>query len=260
MMSLSGRKVTMKLTYASVIAGAAAVAVWAAAASQEEAEVKANLDLPFNAVGDEAEEEDAPEIVSFFGMTLEADAFIYLLCGRGEMWLVGELEVARREVLRNVRELRPETELAIVYYNSRGPRLFPDSGGPVKATASAKQAAEVFLSKLAWDGEFQAWMEEPFREAFRLAGKTTTDRKRIIYVSDGDDEVYLPIAKHVADGPDFARELVARITAMNVERVPVDCVDVSNGGPGTHQALFLQPLAARNRGQYQEAHASRPSQ
>ncbi|MBI4602926.1 MAG: hypothetical protein HY721_13295 [Planctomycetes bacterium] len=248
----------MRLTCASVMAAAAALLVWAAAASQERADVKANLDLPFDAVGERAqEEEDAPEIVSFYGMTLEGDAFIYILCGRGEMWLVGELEVARREVLRNIREFRPETEFAIVYYDSRGPKLFPAEGRPVKASARTKEAAEAFLDKLAWDGEFTAWMEEPFREAFRLADRTAARRKRIIYVSDGDDEVYKPIAKFVASTPEFAHELVARITAMNVKRVPVDCVDVSevdSGGPGSAQALFLQDLAAMNGGQYKAAH------
>lgn len=233
----------------------AGVAAWTASKSEDWHAIKANLDLPVNAVGGEDEEEDAAEIVRFYGLSLEADALVFLLCGRGELWTSGEFEVARRELLRSIRELSVDAELAIVYYNYKGPELFPTQGNPVKADAEGKAAAESFLNKLKWDGEFLAWMEQPFQEAFALADKVKGKKKRIVYVSDGNDVVDKPKVLSVADGSQVAAEIAARITAMNKKRVPVDCVNVdkSNKNPDACEARFLRNLANLNDGQYKAA-------
>src|SRR5881296_3444472 len=65
---------------------------------------KENLDLPFNALGAAEDEEDAPEVVTFYGQQLEGDGFFYVIDHSLSMTESGELIIAKREVVRNISE------------------------------------------------------------------------------------------------------------------------------------------------------------
>jgi len=53
---------------------------------------KENLDLPFDALGEEEEEEEAPEVVTFYGTQLEGDGVFYCIDRSGSMQDSGELK------------------------------------------------------------------------------------------------------------------------------------------------------------------------
>lgn len=56
--------------------------------------LKENLDLPLDAIGEAGEEEDAPEVVNFYGQTLEGDGFFYAVDRSGSMQDSGELRAS----------------------------------------------------------------------------------------------------------------------------------------------------------------------
>ena len=94
--------------------------------------VKENLDLPFDAVGESESEEDAPEVVIFYGQQLEGDGFFYTIDRSGSMQDSGELGRAKQEVSRNVSEFSFRTQFGVVFFDS-GLQRFPSSGRPVEA-------------------------------------------------------------------------------------------------------------------------------
>jgi hypothetical protein len=64
---------------------------------------KENLDLPFDSIGESEEEEDAPEIVTFYGQQLEGDGIFYVIDRSSSMGDRGELAIAKTELARNSR-------------------------------------------------------------------------------------------------------------------------------------------------------------
>ena len=57
---------------------------------------KDNLDLPFDAVGDDDPEEDAPEAVIFYELATESDAVFYVIDSSRSMRDKGELAHAKQ--------------------------------------------------------------------------------------------------------------------------------------------------------------------
>ena len=55
------------------------------------AQIKENLDLPFDALGEDEEEEEAPEVVNFYNTNLEGDGFFYVIDRSVSMQNAGEL-------------------------------------------------------------------------------------------------------------------------------------------------------------------------
>ncbi len=65
--------------------------------------LKTNLDLPYNAGGaSENEDEDAPEIVVFYGSMYEASAVVFCLDESLSMRKAGRWEVQKKEVVRTI--------------------------------------------------------------------------------------------------------------------------------------------------------------
>ena len=64
--------------------------------------VTQNLDLPYNAGVEDSTEEDAAEIIFFYGQQYEGDAFVFCVDRSGSMLDRGELDRAKREIARNI--------------------------------------------------------------------------------------------------------------------------------------------------------------
>src|SRR5688572_24983005 len=76
-------------------------------------QVKENLDLPFDALGEENDDEDAPEVVNFYTVSLEGDAFFYVVDHSGSMLESGELQRAKQEVTKNINEFSARVRFGI---------------------------------------------------------------------------------------------------------------------------------------------------
>ena len=72
-----------------------------------------NLDLPFDAREADDIEEDAAEIIYFYGQQYEGDVFVFCVDRSGSMGDHGELARAKREICRNIMEFSNRTEFII---------------------------------------------------------------------------------------------------------------------------------------------------
>ena len=81
--------------------------------------LKANLDLPFDAglLNDDGEDEDAPEIITFYSQQYEGDGIFYAIDRSGSMQNSGELDIAKREVGKNIREFSNRVQFGIVFFD-----------------------------------------------------------------------------------------------------------------------------------------------
>jgi len=203
---------------------------------------KQNLDLPFDAAGDDTPEEDAPEVVIFYNQALEGDGFFYTIDRSGTMQDRGELAIARREVTRNITEFSLRTQFGISFFDANLIR-FPSSGRPATATAGMKSAAIAWVNSVA--GGAGTCCEKGLLGAIQFANFSSVRRKVIVYVGDGGGTC--PGA--AAGEPEYLRRTLARVAQRNFQRVQINTIGVLMQGRAM-QEDFLRAVAAQNRGTY----------
>ncbi len=189
---------------------------------------KQNLDLPFT--GGLVERDR----IRFYGSEYEFDGIFYVIDRSHSMMNNGELEIAKREVVRNIHELSPQVEFGIVFFD-RGITKFPASGRPAYATAAIKAAAITYVQSIPCGGG--SCVQQGLMEGMLFANLSTADRKVLLYVGDGGghcggaQSAYLKQTLAVVNSQNFQR---AQINAIGV-------VDVSSIGEN-----FLRSLASSN--------------
>jgi len=210
---------------------------WAFA--QEGGVAKENLDLPYDAIGLNEEEEDAPEVVSFYGQTLEGDGFFYIIDRSGTMQDSGELNIAKREVIKNVGEFSERVQFGIFFFD-KGLLKFPTSGTPAEANPGMKSSAISYVQSTAGGGGTCG--QAALSAALNMANQSSAKRKVIVYLSDGggtcpgsDEEPYL-------------RQTIAATSAQNWQRIQINTIGVLNLGQINEK--FMKDLAASNGGTY----------
>ena len=205
--------------------------------------LKENLDLPFDAVGDEGSEEDAPEVVIFYGQSLEGDGFFYTVDRSGSMQDSGELGIAKREISRNITEFSNRTQFGVSFFDANLIK-FPSSGRPVEASAGLKSAALAWINGV--PGGTGSCCQKGLLCAIQFANFSSVRRKVIVYVGDGG-----------GTGPcggaggeqQYLNATLQRVSQMNYQRATVNAVGVLMNGRTT-QETFLKALASQNGGTY----------
>jgi len=200
---------------------------------------KENLDLPFDAAGESEEEEDAPEIVTFYGQQLEGDGIFYVVDKSWTMRNEGELTIAQREVIRNVQEFSDRVQFGIVFFDSTVVK-FPASGMPAEANPGMKAAAVSFVQSVV--GQSGSCCQQGLAEALRMANLATPKRKVLVYVGDGGGTACQ------GDEAPYLQQTLAVITGQNYQRVQINTIGVLN--PSTIGVDFMKKLAANNGGTY----------
>jgi len=142
--------------------------------------LKANLDLPFNAVGERQDEEAAPERVVFFGQTYEASAIVWALDESGSMTENGRWELQTREVTRAIAELGEDAEFGVVYYGSR---VASFRSATLKAKEANKSAAIDFVRSRRPSGD--TCIGEGVVKALEIVRKSGSKHRTVIVTSDG---------------------------------------------------------------------------
>ncbi|MBI4606034.1 MAG: VWA domain-containing protein [Planctomycetes bacterium] len=215
--------------------------VGAPARGQDPTGLKENLDLPLNAVGEgEEEEEDAPEIVVFFGQVLEGDAFFYVIDRSRSMNEDGRLDKAKREVTRNVQEFSERVQFGIVFFNHAVVQ-FPTGGHAAVATAPMKSAAMSFVQSVIDRGATCG--QAGLSAGLRMAKTASVARKVIVYLSDGGGT-----CPGIWDEAEYLQRTLEAVAAQNYERVQINTIGVRVAGELQEQ--FLIQLAGRNGGTY----------
>lgn len=197
---------------------------------------KENLDLPYNAVLDHGEEEDAPELIVFYGEAYEADSFFFCL-DRSLSMGDGEWQTLQQELIRNIRELSAQVQFGLTFF-ARETLVFPETKKPATATDASKGAATALVQGL----EPETWtcLMDGLRSTLQMANEATVPRRAIILMSDG---------KPACPGSDFVTyraQILGEAVRLNPKRIPIHTVGV---GANVDES-FLRTLANQSGGSY----------
>ncbi len=200
---------------------------------------KENLDLPYDAIGDAEEEEDAPEIVTFYGTNLEGDGFFYVIDRSSTMQDSGELSIAKREAIRNVTEFTEHVKFGIFFFDKSLVK-FPGSGQAAEANPGMKSAGVNFIQST--PGGSGTCQIPALSAALLMANSCSSKRKVIVYLSDGGGTC------NGADEAQYLQQALASTSAQNYNRIPINTIGVLTMPPLNEQ--FMRNLAATNGGTY----------
>ena len=200
---------------------------------------KQNLDLPYDSIGDGEDEEDAPEIVTFYGTMLEGDGFFYVIDRSGSMQTSGELQIAKREVTKNVTEFSDRVQFGIFFIDA-GLKQFPSGGQPAEANPGMKGSAISFLQ--ATQGGAGSCPQAGFSAALRMANRASAKRKVLVYVGDGGGTC------NGANETTYLQQTLGAVSAQNYQRATVNTIGVLD--VNQLRENFLRAIAGANGGTY----------
>ncbi len=202
---------------------------------------KENLDLPYDAglFNGEAEDEDAPEVIQFYGQQYEGDGVFFAIDRSGSMQSSGELDIAKREVSKNISEFSTRVQFGIVFFDN-GLLKFPTSGRPAEASPSMKAAGLNWVNSVKGGGG--SCCQAGLVAAMQYANFSSSKRKVIIYVGDGGGTC------NGADEGTYLKQTLAIVKAQNFQRAQINAIGVLQ--IGSIQGDFLTSLAQSNGGTY----------
>jgi Mg-chelatase subunit ChlD len=201
--------------------------------------LKENLDLPYDARGEEEEEEDAPEIVTFYGTQLEGDGIFYCVDRSSSMGDKGEIQIAKRELVRNITEFSERVQFGIVFFDA-GLTKFPPSGQPAESNPGMKASAIGYVNTIqAGSG---SCCQQGLMQCLAMANRATSKRKVMVYLGDGRG--------HCQGGNEdsYLLTTLAMVSSANYQRIQINCIMVLDVTPTGED--FLRRLAAANGGNY----------
>ncbi len=193
------------------------------------------LDLPSGGLVAGEEEEEAPEVINFYGNFYEGDAFFWCLDRSGSMLILARLEILKQEISRAVNSLSDQAEFSLVAFSSNTTAW---SSSPRLATLDHKAAATAWVNNLVAHGN--TCVGSAAVEALGIARRSRLKHRQLIVVSDG-----LPYC----GGQLTASEDLTNITNANYERLPIHTLFLGDDSEGRH---FMQNLAAANGGTFAE--------
>ncbi len=203
----------------------------------QEGNLKANLDLPFEAAGEDEEEEAAPETIIFYGQQYEADFFCFVADRSGSMNINGRWQKLQNEVAKTITGFSERVQFGIVFIANQLTK-FPASGQPAEANPAQKEAAISMVMSTQTD-RGSCYMEGLI-EGLCIAARSTSKRKVIICLGDGE------VACNGADGVTLVQQTLSAVKARNVMGTKINTIGigVAYGEP------FMKTLAQQNNGQY----------
>ena len=144
----------------------------------------------------------------------------------------GELGIAKREVVRNIREFSPQVEFGIVFFD-RGVLKYPTSGRPTDADSGAKASAAGWVSGMAGGGGSE--ITKGLMAGLDFSNKSSAARKTLIYLGDGGGRT---------------PALLGQVKGRNTGQATIHTIGVLDVSPDARK--FLQQLAQSNNGTYTE--------
>ncbi len=204
-------------------------------------DLKENLDLPFDAIGENGPDEEAAEIVSGWGCQFEGDGFFFVVDRSQTMQDRGELPRAKLELQRIVSELSTRTEFGLVFFDA-GLLRFPVSGRAVKANATWKKAAAAWISTI---GEGAgSCCQEGLLAGLQFANSANARRKTIVYIGDGGGTC------RGANETTYLENALEAVRRRNSNNAQINTIGVIMGSNRPMQERFLRQLARQTRGNY----------
>jgi len=198
---------------------------------------KLNLDLPFDAGGTQEEEEEAPEIVVFYGQQYEGDGIFFSCDKSGSMNEGNKFKKLQQEVIKNISQFSERVEFGICFFDA-GLSKFPTSGQPAKASAAMKAAGSAYVMSTA--PGHGTCSKPALITCLQFANQSSAKRKVIIHLSDGFNYC------GGADEATYSRECLNEVSQRNTCRAHVNTI----GFGASVNEQFMKALAAQNSGSY----------
>ena len=204
------------------------------------AATKENLDLPYDAFGQSDEEEEAPEIIVFYGQQYECDSVVFCVDKSSSMEGM-KWKRCQQEILKNVTQFSEKTQFGIVLFDANVTK-FPGSGRPADASPAMKAAAVSYIS--ASTTGHGTCCKAGLQMALNISNQTTAKRKVILYLSDGRQT-----CPNAGDEAAYGAATLAEVTARNTQKAHINTLCIAPAG-GDCDENFMKKLAAQNQGQY----------
>ena len=181
---------------------------------------KENLDLPYNAVGDGEDSEDAPELIVFYGQGYEATDIVLVLDESLTMNREDRFQIEKREANRAISELHPESRFNVIFFGGTTTSFRRRLS---KATTSNKTAAAAFVTTRVTN--LGTCLGEAVVEALRMLHRGGSRYPAVLLVSDGTPTrcPFVP-AGDCAGRREVVETVLSNIRNANVSRVPVHTI------------------------------------
>ena len=199
--------------------------------------VKANLDLPFDAGGTNEEEEEAPEIVVFYGQQYEGDGIFFCCDKSGSMKEGTKFKKLQSEVTKNITAFSERVQFGMAFFDADLEK-FPASGKPADASPAMKAAGIAYVMSQAADSG--TCSKPALAACLTYAQQSTAKRKVIIYLSDGFQHC------KGQDPAVYGREALAEVTQRNTARAQINAICI---GIDVDEA-WMRKLAQQNGGSF----------
>jgi hypothetical protein len=144
-------------------------------------DVKAQLDLPYNAAGEAGDDdEETPEVFSYYGGTYEASAVVFALDRSSSMNSESRWKVQKRESARAISELSHAAEFSLLYYSDSLTVFRPET---VRAHSTNKLAGVSFVNSVRPHG--RTCLGTGLVEALSMLQRSNRKHRAVILTSDG---------------------------------------------------------------------------
>ena len=214
------------------------------------------LDLPYNGGDRKEEEKEGAEIIFFYGQQFEGDVFIFCVDRSGSMGMYGALACAKREMCRTIKELSPEAEFAICFFDT-GSAVWPSSGRPAKATSINKGKACDWVSRMVLGR--QSCPQSALLRSLRMINSSEKSRRCIVYVGDGGGTCFKDGWKQsspskISANPEegfedwYLLETLDKVDRYNFKEASINTIGVMMGPRFNVRHHFVSDLAQRNNG------------
>lgn len=194
------------------------------------------LDLPSGGRGEEDDEEETPERITFYGSDYEGDCFCWSLDRSGSMDWNGRWGVLQEELSSAISSLSAQAEFGVVFWSST---VMAWRNEVVRASSASKLAAISWAQGLIPEGA--TFIIPGVEKALDVNRTSTKTRLVVIVLSDGEP---------TSDSDDPIGEAVEAINQANWDMQEIDTIGVEVNEAGT---AFLQAVANANGGTYNAA-------
>lgn len=207
--------------------------------------LKANLDLPFDAAGSDERDEEAPEVIFFYGGVYEASAVVFCLDESKSMRKHSRWDLQKREVTRAVFDLTERAELGLVLY-SREVAAFREK--LVTASQGNKAAVVSFMNSRQLKGG--TCVGQGTIKSLQLLRPSQSEYRAVIVAGDGRPTARCGGSSGGSRDAAFYQRLLDQTVSANPGlEVRVHTIFVGTASD-TDAMNFMRQLAQRHRGTF----------
>ena len=191
------------------------------------------LDMPSGGRGGDEDEEDAPEVIDFWGGQYEGDAFFWCLDKSCSMGWNGEIQQLKQEFSQTLNSLSSQAEFGVVAFSEGHISWNP---APQKANPANKGSATAWVQSLQAAG----WtcLGPAAVETINIANQSNKQMKQILVLSDGEP---------YCNGSNTSNQVLNDVSAANWQQIPVNTIYIASDSGGI---MFMQQLANQNNGTF----------